>query len=78
MYFGVSTLLDASSSDGMKAEEEQKEVSLSASLLLLSIFLFFEMTSRITAKKMGLGYGEYGRELKGGKNPHKQGKSLGS
>lgn len=26
MYFGVTTLLDASSSDGLKAEDEQKEV----------------------------------------------------
>lgn len=39
VYFGVSTLLDASSSDGMKAEEEQKEVIQSASLLLLSTVL---------------------------------------
>lgn len=27
VYFGVSTLLDASSSDGLKAEEEQREVT---------------------------------------------------
>nr|XP_016507423.1 PREDICTED: GDT1-like protein 1, chloroplastic [Nicotiana tabacum] len=31
VYFGVSTLLDASSSDGMKAEEEQKEAELAVS-----------------------------------------------
>lgn len=28
VYFGVSTLLDASSSDGLKSEDEQKEVIL--------------------------------------------------
>lgn len=33
VYFGVSTLLDASSSDGMKAEEEQKEAELAISEL---------------------------------------------
>ncbi|XP_019168695.1 PREDICTED: GDT1-like protein 1, chloroplastic [Ipomoea nil] len=33
LYFGVSTLLDASSSDGMKAEEEQKEAELAVSEL---------------------------------------------
>lgn len=31
VYFGVSSLLDASSSDGQKAEEEQKEVDENAS-----------------------------------------------
>ncbi|KAI5655390.1 hypothetical protein M9H77_32577 [Catharanthus roseus] len=31
VYFGVSTLLDASSSDGLKAEEEQKEAELAVS-----------------------------------------------
>ncbi|KAL3362382.1 hypothetical protein AABB24_014990 [Solanum stoloniferum] len=31
VYFGVSTLLDASSSDAMKAEEEQKEAELAVS-----------------------------------------------
>nr|GLL29192.1 GDT1-like protein 1, chloroplastic [Ipomoea trifida] len=33
LYFGVSTLLDASSSDGGKAEEEQKEAELAVSEL---------------------------------------------
>ncbi|KAK6947865.1 Gdt1 family, partial [Dillenia turbinata] len=31
VYFGVSTLLDAASSDGIKAEEEQKEAELAVS-----------------------------------------------
>ncbi|KAL5999074.1 hypothetical protein ACLOJK_010024 [Asimina triloba] len=31
VYFGVSTLLDATSSDGLKAEEEQKEAELAVS-----------------------------------------------
>ncbi|KAG9132902.1 hypothetical protein Leryth_014835 [Lithospermum erythrorhizon] len=31
VYFGVSTLLEASSSDGLKAEEEQKEAELAVS-----------------------------------------------
>ncbi|XP_076920095.1 protein PAM71, chloroplastic-like [Bidens hawaiensis] len=31
VYFGVSTLLDASSSDGLKAEEEQKEAEIAVS-----------------------------------------------
>ncbi|EXC10837.1 GDT1-like protein 1 [Morus notabilis] len=31
VYFGVSTLLDASSSDGLKAEDEQKEAELAVS-----------------------------------------------
>ncbi|PON47946.1 GDT1-like protein [Trema orientale] len=31
VYFGVSTLLDASSSDGLKAEDEQKEAEIAVS-----------------------------------------------
>ncbi|GAB4834496.1 Protein pam71, chloroplastic [Ancistrocladus abbreviatus] len=31
VYFGVSTLVDASSSEGLKAEEEQKEAELAVS-----------------------------------------------
>ncbi|KAK1438588.1 hypothetical protein QVD17_04397 [Tagetes erecta] len=34
VYFGVSTLLDASSSDGLKAEEEQKEAEIAVSEVL--------------------------------------------
>lgn len=33
VYFGVSTLLDAASNDGLKAEEEQKEAELAVSEL---------------------------------------------
>lgn len=38
MYFGVSTLLDAASGDGMKADEEQKEVNY---IILLTDLLSF-------------------------------------
>ncbi|GFZ01312.1 uncharacterized protein family [Actinidia rufa] len=34
VYFGVSTLLDATSGDGLKAEEEQKEAELAVSEFL--------------------------------------------
>ncbi|CAH1434284.1 unnamed protein product [Lactuca virosa] len=34
VYFGVSTLLDASSGDGLKAEEEQKEAEIAVSEVL--------------------------------------------
>ncbi|XP_011022583.1 PREDICTED: GDT1-like protein 1, chloroplastic isoform X2 [Populus euphratica] len=34
VYFGVSTLIDATSSDGLKAEDEQKEAELAVSELL--------------------------------------------
>lgn len=42
MYFGVSTLLDAASSDGMKADEEQKEV--------IYIFLLTDLLGNIIAQ----------------------------
>lgn len=44
VYFGVSTLLDASSSDGLKAEEEQREVTILLKndyILRISIFPTF-------------------------------------
>jgi len=36
VYFGVSTLLDASSSDGQKSDEEQKEVIFGIYLLSIA------------------------------------------
>ncbi|KAL5974527.1 hypothetical protein ACLOJK_031192 [Asimina triloba] len=39
VYFGVSTLLDATSSDGLKAEEEQKEVNFHSSTDLWLTFV---------------------------------------
>lgn len=43
VYFGVSTLIDASSSDSLKAEDEQKEVKFQVHYMIFS-----ELTSSIT------------------------------
>lgn len=49
VYFGVSTLLDASSSDGLKAEEEQKEVG--NFITRITIFLKTDMLQNLGVSK---------------------------
>lgn len=40
VYFGVSTLIDAASDDGLKAEDEQKEVTVFLLYFYAFIFLW--------------------------------------